>query len=143
MIHISLLPYSITVSPLTFFDKVDESTPVVIEFSSWQLSDLRGRKVLKPFISIITKIVPDHLNWYGNMKDYVSDKQLIYADQTSQDFSIFDYDDDEKGTEPKNASSWGNLFSSESKATVLRYSKNPFTAKTFGVWQDKDEDGSL
>ncbi|MBO5826012.1 MAG: hypothetical protein J6R03_05240, partial [Treponema sp.] len=42
------------------------------------------------------KIVPDHLNWYGNMKDYVSDKQLIYADQTSQDFSIFDYDDDEK-----------------------------------------------
>jgi UDP-N-acetylmuramoylalanine--D-glutamate ligase len=134
---------NITVSPLTFFDKVNESTPVVIEFSSWQLSDLRGRKVLKPFISIITKIVPDHLNWYGNMKDYVSDKQLIYADQTSQDFSIFDYDDDEKGTEPENASSWGNLFSSESKATVLRYSKNPFTAKTFGVWQDKDEDGNF
>lgn len=134
---------NITVSPLTFFDKVNESTPVVIEFSSWQLSDLRGRKVLKPFISIITKIVPDHLNWYGNMKDYVSDKQLIYADQTSQDFSIFDYDDDEKGTEPEKASSWGNLFSSESKATVLRYSKNPFTAKNFGVWQDKDEDGNF
>ncbi len=100
---------NITVSPLTFFDQVNSDTPVVIEFSSWQLADLRGRGVLRPHISVITKIVPDHQNWYGNMEDYVADKRLIYADQTKGDYSIFDSDD------------WGDRFASESKATVLRY----------------------
>ena len=117
---------NITVSPLTFFDEVSADTPVVIEFSSWQLADLRGRKVLKPHISLITKIVPDHQNWYGNMEDYVADKRLIYADQDSGDYSIFDEGGDEEGTAPDSAlhpgiASWGDLFASESKATVLRY----------------------
>ena len=100
---------NITVSPLTFFDEVSGDTPVVIEFSSWQLADLRGRGVLRPHISVITKIVPDHQNWYGNMESYVADKRLIYADQTRGDYSIFDSDD------------WGDQFAAESKATVLRY----------------------
>lgn len=117
---------NITVSPLTFFDQVNSDTPVVIEFSSWQLSDLRGRGVLKPHISIITKIVPDHQNWYGNMEDYVADKRLIYADQDKGDYSIFDAGPDEAGTGPDSnihpgIKTWGDLFASESKATVLRY----------------------
>ena len=102
---------NITVSPLTFLDKTSERTPVVLELSSWQLSDLRGRKLLKPYISLITKIVPDHQNWYGNMESYVADKKLIYADQDSSCFSIFTADD-----------SWGEIFASESKAQILRYS---------------------
>lgn len=100
---------NITVSPLTFFDEVSGDTPVVIEFSSWQLADLRGRGVLRPHIAIITKIVPDHQNWYGNMESYVADKRLIYADQTKGDYSIFDSDE------------WGDSFANETKATVLRY----------------------
>ena len=36
---------NITVSPLTFIDEVTQDTPVVIEFSSWQLADLRGRRL--------------------------------------------------------------------------------------------------
>ena len=117
---------NITVSPLTFIDEVSSDTPVVIEFSSWQLSDLRGRKVLKPHISIITKIVPDHQNWYGNMEDYVADKRLIYADQDSGDYSIFDAGPAEPGTGPKCGGTWGDLFAKESKATVLRYdAENP------------------
>ncbi len=100
---------NITVSPLTFFDEVSGDTPVVIEFSSWQLADLRGRGVLRPHIAVITKIVPDHQNWYGDMESYVADKRLIYADQTKGDYSIFDSDD------------WGDRFASETKATVLRY----------------------
>lgn len=145
---------NITVSPLTFFDEVSNDTPVVIEFSSWQLADLRGRKVLKPHISIITKIVPDHQNWYGNMEDYVADKRLIYENQTKGDYSIFDAEDDEKGFGPDkklhpNATTWGNLFAEESNATVLRYGKSPLKEnpkthkKTYGVWQDKDENGNF
>jgi UDP-N-acetylmuramoylalanine--D-glutamate ligase len=107
--YTSFLGGNITVSPLTFFDEVSSDTPVVIEFSSWQLADLRGRGVLRPHISVITKIVPDHQNWYGDMESYVADKRLIYADQTKGDYSIFDSDD------------WGDRFAEESKATVLRY----------------------
>ena len=107
--YTAFLGGNITVSPLTFFDQVSGDTPVVIEFSSWQLADLRGRGVLRPHISIITKIVPDHQNWYGDMESYVADKRLIYADQTKGDYSIFDSDD------------WGDRFAAESKATVLRY----------------------
>lgn len=117
---------NITVSPLSFFDEVSSDTPVVIEFSSWQLADLRGRKVLKPHISLITKIVPDHQNWYGNMEDYVADKRLIYENQDKGDYSIFDAGPDEAGTGPDQnihpgIKTWGDLFASESKATVLRY----------------------
>ncbi len=107
--YTAFLGGNITVSPLTFFDEVTSDTPVVIEFSSWQLADLRGRGVLRPHISLITKIVPDHQNWYGDMESYVADKRLIYADQTKGDYSIFDSDD------------WGDRFAAESKATVLRY----------------------
>ena len=149
---------NITVSPLTFIDEVTQDTPVVIEFSSWQLADLRGRKVLKPHISIITKIVPDHQNWYGNMEDYVQDKRLIYKDQTAGDYSIFDAEEDELGTGPDKSlypesTTWGNLFASESKATVLRYGKQPLEntsaivnangKKIFGVWQETKKDGSF
>lgn len=134
---------NITVSPLTFFDEVNENTPVVLELSSWQLADLRGRGVLKPKISLITKIVPDHQNWYKNMKDYVSDKQLIYKDQDENCCSIFDCDDDDAKYSPENAKSWGELFASESKAIVYRYSKKSLKKDCYGVWQDKDENGDF
>ena len=143
----SFLGGNITVSPLTFFDEVNSDTPVVIEFSSWQLADLRGRGVLRPYISVITKIVPDHQNWYGNMEDYVADKRLIYANQSRGDYSIFDFGDDEPGTGPTAGGTWGNLFAGESKATVLRYSDKAAEggtsgkSKFYGVWQDHDSDG--
>lgn len=139
---------NITVSPLSFFDDVTSETPVIIEFSSWQLADLRGRKVLKPYISIITKIVPDHQNWYGNMEDYVNDKKLIYKDQTKGDYSIFDAEGDEEGTGPKEGGTWGDLFASQTKATVLRYGNTELGVSAhknikYGVWQDKDENGNF
>ncbi|MDY5684451.1 MAG: UDP-N-acetylmuramoyl-L-alanine--D-glutamate ligase [Treponema sp.] len=132
---------NITVSPLTFLEETNEKTPVILELSSWQLADLRGRKALKPKISIITKIVPDHQNWYGNMESYVADKRLIYADQTEQDYSIFDADGDEPGTGPECGGTWGDLFARETKAKVLRYSKTQLPEKTFGCFQENTESG--
>ncbi|MCR4790202.1 MAG: UDP-N-acetylmuramoyl-L-alanine--D-glutamate ligase [Treponemataceae bacterium] len=126
----SYLGGNITVSPLTFLDKTSEKTPVVLELSSWQLSDLRGRKLLKPKIAIITKIVPDHQNWYGNMESYVADKKLIYADQDKNDYSIFTIDDE-----------WGKCFASESKALILNYSKK--RQLPAGCWLDEQNLGWL
>ncbi|MGL4986717.1 MAG: UDP-N-acetylmuramoyl-L-alanine--D-glutamate ligase [Treponemataceae bacterium] len=106
----SFLGGNITVSPLTFLEQTNETTPVILELSSWQLSDLRGRKLLKPKIAVLTSIIPDHQNWYGNMENYVADKKLIYADQTSDEITICKYNDQ-----------WGDLFARETKGTVYRY----------------------
>lgn len=134
---------NITVSPLTFLEETSEKSIVVLELSSWQLADLRGRKLLKPYIALITKIVPDHQNWYENMGDYVADKRLIYANQTKEDYTIVDFDGDEIGTGPNCGGSWGDLFARETKGTVIRYSKNDLEVHAKGIngaWQSYDED---
>ena len=105
---------NITVSPLSFIDTCTEKTPVVLELSSWQLADLRGRHVLKPRIAVLTTIVPDHQNWYHAMKPYIADKKLIYADQSGDDV-LFCAD----------RNNWGNEFASEAPAHVVRYPMQP------------------
>ncbi|MBP5251969.1 MAG: UDP-N-acetylmuramoyl-L-alanine--D-glutamate ligase [Treponema sp.] len=139
----SFLGGNITVSPLTFLEQTTKNTPVVLELSSWQLRDLRGRKALKPKIAIITKIVPDHQNFYGAMDPYVDDKRLIYADQDENDFAIFDADDDgylkETSSPKEGCTCWGDDFASEAKAKVLRYSSKEFTKPFKGVFQKNKE----
>jgi len=139
---------NITVSPLTFLEKTSEKTPVVLELSSWQLADLHGRKALKPKISVITKIIPDHQNFYHSMIAYVADKKLIYADQTKKDFTILDFDDDKAADGGTLIDNWGNIFARETKARVLRYSKKTLphfdklnNKEIEGVWLDKNGHG--
>ena len=134
---------NITVSPLTFLEETNENTPVVLELSSWQLADLRGRGLLKPKISLITKIVPDHQNWYGNMADYIADKKLIYADQSADDFMICDADKDGLGAGPEGGGSWGDVFAGECKAKVLRYKQDPIDDSQYGVWLSYDDKNDL
>lgn len=139
----SFLGGNITVSPLTFLEQTNESTPVILELSSWQLADLRGRGILKPKIALITKIVPDHQNWYANMGEYIADKRLIYADQDENDFLICDADSDEIGTGPAEGGTWGDLFAKESRAKVLRYSQDKLEPSQYGVWLEFDEQENL
>jgi UDP-N-acetylmuramoylalanine--D-glutamate ligase len=133
---------NITVSPLTFLDETDGTTPVVLELSSWQLADLHGRQALRPHIAIITKIIPDHQNFYHSMLAYVADKKLIYADQTKNDFTILDADDDPSADGGTLIENWGNIFAAETPGTVLRYSTRRLPAGTWGVWQEKDGTGT-
>lgn len=132
---------NITVSPLTFLEKTSGTTPVVLELSSWQLADLHGRKLLKPHIAIITKIIPDHQNFYHSMLAYVADKKLIYADQTKNDFTILDFDEDPAADGGTLIDNWGNIFAKETKAQVLRYSKKKLPKDVYGVYQDANGKG--
>jgi UDP-N-acetylmuramoylalanine--D-glutamate ligase len=75
---------NITVSPLNFLDKLDQYDDVVLELSSFQLGDLKGRKtadgkpLLKPDVCVLTSIMPDHLDRYTSMDEYIDDKRNIY-----------------------------------------------------------------
>lgn len=106
----SFLGGNITVSPLTFLDRLTSTTPVVLELSSWQLSDLKHCTAFKPHIAVITPIVPDHQNWYHNMQEYVADKKIIYKNQTCNDYTVCNADDE-----------WGHSCAAETAAQVCYY----------------------
>jgi UDP-N-acetylmuramoylalanine--D-glutamate ligase len=107
---------NITVSPLTFLDGLTESDDVVLELSSFQLGDIKnhvnsnGLPLLKPDAAILTSIMPDHLDRYASMEDYIDDKKNIYRGQDSG--CVTAAGDDE----------WGKSFRAETKARALIWS---------------------
>ncbi len=122
----SLLGGNITVSPLSFIDRCSSSTPVVLELSSWQLADIKGKNVLKPKVAVLTGIMPDHMNRYSSMEEYVADKRIIYESQDESCYTICNRDD-----------SWGRSFASQTRGSVLWYSD---ADRGFpGAWMDHDQ----
>jgi UDP-N-acetylmuramoylalanine--D-glutamate ligase len=112
---------NITVSPLSFLDELCPEDDVVLELSSWQLGDLRG-KLFKPRIALLTTILPDHQNYYDSMESYVADKRLIYQGQNSDDLTIVT--DDE----------WGQSFLHETHSRTLVYTENVLPSGIAGAW---------
>ena len=84
---------NITISPLAFLDELPADAPVVLELSSWQLGDLRGRGLLRPSVSAFTVILPDHLDKYAGMEEYVADKKAIFEEQEPGQKAVFNLDD--------------------------------------------------
>jgi UDP-N-acetylmuramoylalanine--D-glutamate ligase len=116
---------NITVSPLSFLDELSADDDVVLELSSWQLGDLKGRGLLKPRVAVFTSIMPDHQDRYGGMDAYVNDKRLMYRDQDRTDATVA-YSDDH----------WGLSFLAESRGRPLPYSERPFSARQAEQWAD-------
>jgi len=129
--HRSFLGGNITVSPLTFLDELQNGDTVVLELSSWQLGDLKGRTredgspLLKPDAAVLTAIMPDHLDRYGTMEAYISDKRIIYQGQSRSDITVAGDDD------------WGKSFIAESRARPLVYSRRPLPENVSGGWIDE------
>ena len=130
----ALLGGNITVSPLDFLDATAPDVPVVLELSSWQLGDLRGRALLKPEVAVLTAIYPDHLNYYGTMEAYVADKRVIYERQDASTWTVCCADQD-----------WGRSFASETRGKVLWYSERDLTAsvgpEARGGWLEPESPG--
>jgi UDP-N-acetylmuramoylalanine--D-glutamate ligase len=126
---------NITVSPLTFLDDLREGDDVVLELSSWQLGDLKGRMkadgraLLKPAAAVITAIMPDHLDRYASMEEYIDDKRNIYRGQDSNDVTVAGDD------------SWGESFRAQTKARPLVYSRSALGEGQSGGWLDNDGNG--
>jgi UDP-N-acetylmuramoylalanine--D-glutamate ligase len=102
-------------SPLKYFELEEKPAYIVLELSSWQLRDLRGRGLLKPRIAVLTPVFRDHMNWYQNDMDaYVADKKILVAEQTGADTLICP-----EGNGP--GMEWGDVFAAASGARTLRY----------------------
>ncbi len=114
---------NITVSPLSFMDDLGPRDPVVLELSSWQLGDLAGRGLLRPSISAFTVILPDHLDKYPGMAEYVEDKKAIFREQGSGGKAVFNLDDP-----------WQKTFPSETRARSFFYSGSPLPEGMDGGW---------
>jgi UDP-N-acetylmuramoylalanine--D-glutamate ligase len=122
---------NIAVSPLSFLDQIGDGDDVVLELSSWQLADLRGRGLLKPRCAVITAIMEDHMDRYNSMEDYVADKRVICRGQDSGDALI-------AGRDP-----WGESFHAESRGRPLSYGAEKPGPGTSGGWIDGEEGPGL
>jgi UDP-N-acetylmuramoylalanine--D-glutamate ligase len=114
---------NITVSPLSFLEDLAPEAPVVLELSSWQLGDLRGRGLLRPVVSAFTLILPDHLDKYAGMADYVEDKTAIFREQGPAEQAIFNLDDP-----------WQQDFPAQTKARSFFYSAHALPEGKCGAW---------
>lgn len=126
---------NITVSPLTFLDELTKDDDVILELSSFQLGDLKNRRalntsaLLKPAASVLTAIMPDHLDRYALMEEYIDDKRNIYRGQDANCLTVAG--DDE----------WGKSFRSETKARPLVYSRFELPKGHSGGWIEKSGRG--
>lgn len=89
-------------SPLQCLNTLKQKDFVVLELSSWQLHELK-----KPHfhIAVVTNFIPDHLNYYKNLKDYFKDKEIIFSGQTKNDYLVLNAGDPEVRTMAKKARS--------------------------------------
>lgn len=79
---------NIAISPLTFLEQIEPGAPVILELSSWQLADLRGRGLLRPRVSTVTNLLWDHMNSYPDQQAYAADKAVVLEGQTSSDWAL-------------------------------------------------------
>jgi UDP-N-acetylmuramoylalanine--D-glutamate ligase len=114
---------NITVSPLSFLDDLPPEAPVVLELSSWQLGDLKGRGLLMPAVSAFTLILPDHLDKYPGMDEYVADKTAIFQEQGPAQHAIFNLDDP-----------WQQGFPTQTRARPFFYSAHALPGGKGGAW---------
>jgi UDP-N-acetylmuramoylalanine--D-glutamate ligase len=118
---------NITVSPLDFIDELTPADPVVLELSSWQLGDLAGRGVLRPRVSVLTVLLPDHLDRYPGMDAYIEDKKAVFREQTPDQHAVLNRDD------PRQAG-----FAAETKSHASWYSASPLPDGLDGAWLEDD-----
>ena len=119
----AVLAGNITVSPLAYIDEMDPHSPVVLELSSWQLGDLRGRGLLRPAISVFTVILPDHMDRYRTMGEYVADKKVLFQEQEKDQKAIFNLDDPLQREFPR-----------ETRAQAFYYSGSDLPDGLRGAW---------
>ncbi|WP_025685733.1 UDP-N-acetylmuramoyl-L-alanine--D-glutamate ligase [Paenibacillus maysiensis] len=63
---------------------------MVVELSSFQL---KGTKDFKPAVACLLNVAETHLDYHGDMEDYVASKARLFANQTAADTAVLNWDD--------------------------------------------------
>jgi UDP-N-acetylmuramoylalanine--D-glutamate ligase len=72
-----------------------EATPdewIIAELSSFQL---KGTAAFRPRIALLLNIAETHLDYHGDMDDYVNSKIKLFDNQTEDDVAVINWDDPE------------------------------------------------
>jgi UDP-N-acetylmuramoylalanine--D-glutamate ligase len=76
---------------ISLVDKTDPDSIIVAELSSYQLETIDK---LKPDVSAILNLTPDHLDRYATIDDYFDAKLRITKNQDANNYLIYNFDDE-------------------------------------------------
>ncbi len=131
-------------SPHEYVMGSERETPIVLELSSWQLESLKSVE-RSPTISVLTNVLPDHLNRYDGMQDYAAAKELIYAWQLPTDIAIVPYDNvytKKMGARVRGERFWASMHSVPDEQNGLYYKKGKAVVRSQGIetilFEEKD-----
>ena len=77
---------NIGVPVLSLLGSITEDTYVVLELSSFQLSDLIEAA---PHVAVCLMVDPEHLDWHGDLDSYIAAKANLFSHQSADDIAIF------------------------------------------------------
>jgi len=115
-------------SPLAVLQKIKKDTIIVAELSSWLLQEFKSIKH-SPRISVITNLMPEHLDKYKNIREYYGDKENIFRFQRPNDYLILNKNDKKLKSMARKAKSRIIWYDGEPKnagfaiAKILKISK--------------------
>ena len=69
-------------------EKLDESSWVVLELSSFQLIDLTK----SPHVAVVLMVTDEHRDWHPTQKEYLAAKKNIVSYQSTSDFAVVNKD---------------------------------------------------
>ncbi|MFO8008067.1 MAG: UDP-N-acetylmuramoyl-L-alanine--D-glutamate ligase [Candidatus Brocadiia bacterium] len=78
---------NIGVSLLPLLGEIETQDIVVLELSSFQLSDA-GALPWSPHLAVVTNLTPNHLAWHGGFRAYAAAKRNIVRHQGDSDFAV-------------------------------------------------------
>ncbi len=76
---------------ISFVDKIDAQTYVLLELSSYQLEDI---PYFKCDIAAVLNVAEDHLDRYNGFNHYLETKKNIFRNQNAGDIALLNYDDE-------------------------------------------------
>ncbi|HSX08719.1 MAG TPA: UDP-N-acetylmuramoyl-L-alanine--D-glutamate ligase [Candidatus Saccharimonadales bacterium] len=79
---------NIGVPEITFLDKLQSSSIVVLELSSFQLQDLDK----SPHIGVMLMVTSEHLDHHATLEEYIDAKRNLIRFQTPDDFAVINRD---------------------------------------------------
>jgi UDP-N-acetylmuramoylalanine--D-glutamate ligase len=76
---------------ITFVDRANDDSWLVLEISSFQLETI---ETFHPQIGVVLNITPDHLDRHHTFDNYAAAKARIFENQTTNDFAVLNADNE-------------------------------------------------